>query len=891
MVTAPSFPTGTVTFLFTDVEGSTRLWAADETAMAASLRVHDDILRTAIEGSGGYVFTTAGDSFAAAFSRASDGAEAAITAQTGLAAADWPGPELKVRMGLHVGEADERNGDYFGSTVSTAARVEAAGHGGQILMTEPVRAMAGVDTVDLGLHRLRDVEVPLELFQLGAGSFPPLRVVDPWLHNLPPSRTRLIGRDDDVAEVRRLLAADRLVTLLAVGGSGKTRLALSVGESELAHRSGGVWFVDLTAVVSGAEVPEAIAHALGLTLRAGDHVDQIIEYLSAQAALVVIDNCEHLTADVADFADRFLSVAGASTLLATSREMLDVEGERVYRVAPLGSDGAHSPGVALFADRAAAVDADFEIGAHNEAAVSALCARLDGIPLAIELAATRISVMTPAELLAGLDDRFQLLSGGRRRGRQRTLETTLDWSFDLLDAATQRVFRSLGVFVDGFDLDAAAAVADSSRGKATAAVQSLVSKSLLVRIERGETSRFGMLESVKAYAENRLDDEDEATDARRRHLDHFHSLGTAYGLAPLGELRLAFALRHDLSNITAAFETAAAGDEWVRAAELLNGTFTAYENFGRVIEGFALVDRVVENCDADAPETVDHLLAASLQSYVTVDDFAEGQRVAIRLSNSTVPGLRVIGLAFHGWAVSYSQPERSAELLVKAQEELDVARAEAPGRNTELAASFLCVLRAGHLCVDFEYEAALRDGQESSAIEQRLDYHTGAGSTPGGMVSMCLLLLGRPDESLEIFAGQDTRITEALQVASGELNIAFAHLERGDLEEGRQRVRRLAVRGIARRYAYEANDCLVLLARLAMAEGESEIATDLVLRAGTGTGWAVILADNLAMRLEVVDERHRRILESIRSRDTAHNTTQAAVALRGELERRGWLPA
>ena len=259
-------PSGTVTILFTDVQGSTRLRAADKEAMSASLLVHDSILRGAIEGNGGYVFTTAGDSFAAAFGRASDAVRAATESQRALTDANWPGPALRVRMGLHLGEAEERGGDYFGPVVNTAARVEAAGHGGQVLVTDAVRTAAGTaDVTDLGVRTLRDVAEPLRLFQLGTETFAALRVVDPSMSNLPVRPTRLIGRDIELGRVRGLLAESRLVTLTAVGGSGKTRLAVAVGEAELPHHRSGVWFVDLTAVSSGAEVPSAIANGLGLT--------------------------------------------------------------------------------------------------------------------------------------------------------------------------------------------------------------------------------------------------------------------------------------------------------------------------------------------------------------------------------------------------------------------------------------------------------------------------------------------------------------------------------------------------------------------------------------------------------------------------------------------------
>ena len=882
-------PSGTVTFLFTDVEGSTRLWADDEEAMSRSLELHDDILRGAIEASEGYIFTTAGDSFAAAFARVSDAVRAATGAQSVLAAADWPGPALRVRMGIHVGEAEERGGDYFGSVVNIAARVEAAGHGGQILLTEQARAVAGVDAIDLGAHRLRDVAEPLALFQVGDDEFPPLRVPDPRLSNLPARPTRLVGRDDDVSRVRRLLAMDRLVTLNAVGGSGKTRLALAVGELELARRPGGVWFVDLAAVMSDSEVPEAIAGAIGFSLRVGDPKEQIISYLADQSALVILDNCEHLVDAVADFADRFLSVTGRSSLLATSRETFDVEGERVYRVGPLPTDGPDSPGVALFVDRATAIEPDFMLDESNRDAVAALCTRLDGIPLAIELAAIQVAVMTPAELLAGLDDRFQLLSGGRRRGRQRTLEATLDWSYDLLDDDAQRTFRALGVFVDGFDLDAAAAVTGLSRAKTATLVQSLVAKSLLVRLDRDETARFGMLETVKAYAEDRLVDAGEAGEVRSLHADHFRCLAVADGRVLYGDLRRSFALRHDLSNMTAAFEAMASAGNWLGAAELLNGSFASYECFGRVIEGLALLDRAVERIRTIDVELADHLIGQSLSALVTVDDFAQAQRNAIRITESSVPYLRAFGLCFHGWAVSYSQPGRSKQLIAQAKDELDRARHETPGRNTEAAAIVIHLYRAGHRCVDLEYEAAMGDVIGARAIESRIDVQVGAFSA-ATMQAMVLLVLGRPEESLEVLEAVDETIMRSMQIANGEPLRALALVECGQLEQGREMVREVVERGIRRRYAYEPNDCVVLLAALALAEHDDATAQDLVLAAGTGSGWSVIVADHLAHRLDASDQRRRRILESIRSRDTARNTRQASEALRSELVRRGWLP-
>ena len=568
-------PSGTVTFLFSDVESSTRLWAADSHAMSASLLVHDSLLREAIEVNGGYVFTTAGDSFAAAFGRASDAIAAAVAAQADLSAVAWPGPALRVRMGLHLGEAEERGGDYFGPVVNSAARVESAGHGGQVLITEAVRSASGFDEVtDLGTRRLRDVAEPIHLYQLGDSDFPALRVVDPGLSNLPVRPSRLIGRESDIGTVRNLLTASRLVTITAVGGSGKTRVALAVGEAELPHRSGGVWFVDLAAVLDEADVAASVANAIGLSLGAGDTTAQVVENLVDKPALVVLDNCEHVIDACADFGEQFLATAGAASILATSREALNIDGERSVVLEPLRSDTPDSPAVQLFLDRASAADPRFEVSASDADTLATICTRLDGMPLAIELAASRVTIMNPADLLAGLEDRFVLLSGGRRRQRQRTLEATLDWSYDLLESDEQLAFRALGVFVDGFDLDAAAAVAGIDRTMALELVEALVAKSLVVRADRGSTVRFRLLETVKAYAEDRLVDAGEAVEVRNRHLTYFHDMATLEGRTAVGPLSIGVRLRHDVSNVASAVrvgEQHRSGNRRVRTPPGLHG--------------------------------------------------------------------------------------------------------------------------------------------------------------------------------------------------------------------------------------------------------------------------------------------------------------------------------
>jgi predicted ATPase len=430
---------------------------------------------------------------------------------------------LRVRIGLHLGEAEERGGDYFGPAVNTAARVGAAGHGGQVLLTDLVRATSGVAAIDLGVHHLRDVADPMHL---GEGRFPPLRVVDPAMTNLPVRPTRLIGRDEDVAHVRSLLAQYRLVTVTAVAGSGKTRVAIAAGEQELPHRTGGVWFVDLAAVRRDSDVTAAISKAVGLSLRDGDPIAQVVDYLADKAAIVILDNCEHVVEGGAMFADRFLTEAGESILLATSREALAVTGECRVLLGSLSAEGKDAPAVRLFAERAAAADSRFVVDGANAVIVADVCRRLDGIPLAIELAAARMTMMTLPELAASLDDRFAVLAGGHHRP-QRTLEGTLDWSYDLLSGDEQRVLRFLAAFIDGFDVDGVAAIAALPRPAAFQAVEALTSKSMAVRLDTAQRSRFGLLETVKAYTADRLAARSETVEARDRHLGHFDALATA----------------------------------------------------------------------------------------------------------------------------------------------------------------------------------------------------------------------------------------------------------------------------------------------------------------------------------------------------------------------------
>ena len=900
MTSGGNLPSGTVTFLFTDVEGSTRSWAADADAMSASLRVHDAIVRDAIEANAGYVFTTAGDSFAAAFTRASDAVNAATAAQVALDAATWPGPALKIRIGIHQGESEERQGDYFGPVVNIAARVEAAGHGGQTLMSESVRTAAAVaDATDLGVHRLRDVDEPLCLFQLGDHEFPPLRAAS----NTPPSNlpvrpTRLIGRDAEVALVRQHLATNRLVTIAAVGGSGKTRLANAVGEQELDHRPGGVWFVDLTTVMSESDVPAAIAAAVGLTLASGEIGHQVIQFLADKTALVILDNCEHLVDACAEFAERFLARAGDAAILATSREALDVDGERVFQLGSLAVADAESiaasPAVRLFSERAMAVDPVFTLDDANLATIATVCERLDGMPLAIELAAARITVMTPAELLAGLDDRFQLLSGGRRRQRQRTLEATLDWSYNLLEPDQQRVFRSLGVFVGGFDVDAVAEVAEITRAAALDTIEALIAKSLVTRANTTAiTTRFAMLETLKAYAEDRLVQSDDAATIRDRHANHFHELAMRGGRVLSPDARLGAQVQWDRGNITTAIEWALTKHDVVLAGELLLGGYAAYSGYGHAAEAFALYERCITPLAAADRELADFLGCASLFSLMVIEEWTAWFDVAFQLHGSPDPRVRCAADASAAVPMALYSSETVAELHTTAAADLALARTAGPDINTALAESMLCWSRAVSLAYSRDYRAALeaaRDGLEDPSNRDR-DRGFAFEIMADSDFAVFEILSGEPETALLSLAALD-RARYAYENGEPDEIRALAHLALGDVATAVEHIRLHAARALTGTRIRERNDGVLLLAALAHTEGDDDTARALLLNTGLAlTCGTVAFARELAVRLGIAEEYRAHEIDAMNPFTTLGplGTTNATATLRRELARRGWL--
>ncbi|VEG46665.1 putative ATPase [Mycolicibacterium flavescens] len=510
-------PSAVVTFLFTDIEGSTRRWEADADAMRRALASHDDTMRHAVEVHDGWLFKHTGDGICAAFSSPRQAVDAAVDAQRSL--------HLPVRMGIATGEAECREGDYFGAVCNRTARLMAAGHGGQLLIDRTTADLvSGVDLVALGPRRLRDIARPVDVFQVVAeglrSEFPPLRTLDASQGNLRPPATSFVGRESEVAEVATALKSHRLVTLTGVGGVGKTRLAQEVAARLQPEFPDGVWMIELGPVTDPAAVPDAVAAVLGLNQQPGLSVaDSVASALEGRIRLLLFDNCEHVLDAAADVIGKILDATDSVTVLATSREGLRLNDEQLRSVPPLD---VRSSGPTLFVERASADSPTVTLEPDADAVVD-ICRRLDGIPLALELAASRLMSVTVTELRDHLDDRFRVLVGSRRGlERHQTLRAAVQWSYDLLDDAEKDLLTRCSVFAGGFDLDGAAAVAHTRDKFAILdLLESLVRKSLLVADQTSGRTRFSMLETIRQFAEEQLVSSGGADDARCAHARYF----------------------------------------------------------------------------------------------------------------------------------------------------------------------------------------------------------------------------------------------------------------------------------------------------------------------------------------------------------------------------------
>ncbi len=764
-----TLPTGTVTFLMTDIEGSTRLAASAATRFAALLDEHFTLLDAAVKANGGTAVSSEGDALFAVFSSARQGIAAAIDAQRALGGHEWPNDAvIKVRMGVHAGEAVFGGRDYTGLEVHRTARIAAAAWGGEILVSEAVRALAGDNLPDgatlrdLGRHGLRDLPAPEHLFQLCApgleSDFPPPRTMTVAVRtNLPSPLTRFVGRRRELAELRALLERERSVTLTGPGGTGKTRLAIETARSLLDGYPDGVWFVALDIVRDRALVIPTVARTLAVAEQPGRSIAEVLaEHLAEQQVLIVLDNLEQVVDAAPDIA-ALLTATTRLAVLSSSREPLGIAGERVYPVPVLGlpsepgrptaADIADSDSVELFVERARAARPNFALTDVNAPAVAAICRRLDGLPLAIELAAARINLIAPAQILDRLDHRLNLVTSTRRDlpDRQRTLRGAIDWSHDLLAEPERAVFRRLSVFAGGADLDAVLAIVDPAgelAGDPLDLLAALVDRSLVRSAQDGDEARFEMLETIREYAAEKLTEAGEERLIRDRHMSHFAALAEASDhvlTQPNSEANLA-RLDLEMANLRAAFAWSVASGAHDAGFRMAAGLRDFWRTRSHLTEARRALDELIEESSNDelSVERGDALgVAAELAAWHT--DYARAQE----LTEQWIAMLEQLGdqqrlgqaLGGTGWANLVARPEVARDAF--RQSVALSGEADGRARMGSLQGLSLALFRVGELD-----EARVVAQQAVDLGEQLGDAHTSAMN----YLSMGMIELGSDNE-------------------------------------------------------------------------------------------------------------------------------------------------
>ena len=739
----PAPPSGTIAFLFTDVEGSTVLWEQHREAMALALERHDQILRSVVDTHGGYVFSTAGDAFSVAFARPVDAIAAAVEAQRALGAEAWPeGVELRVRMGAHAGTAQERDGDYFGPALNRAARVMSLAQGGQVLVTlaleELVRdeLLDDVSLVPLGERELRGLSRAEMVYGLsGRGLATDFELAGGETSvpgNLPSPPTSFVGRVDDLKRLAATVPQHRVTTLVGPGGVGKTRLAIETAAELVDEYPDGCWFVQLAPLADPDAVVHTIASTLAITPEPGSTLlDSVVNAVRRRRLLLVLDNCEHLVDAAAEAAGAIAAATSTASVLATSRESLGVGGEQAWPVAPL--DPALEA-ADLFVERAQAINPVFTVAGSELDDLRELCRHLDGMPLAVELAAGRTKAMTVAEIAERVDDRFRLLRGSRRSGadtRQQTLLATVEWSYQLLEADEQLVFGRLSVFAGGFDLTAAQQVCSDEHLDELDVVdvlEALVDRSMVRADQSGPTTRFSLLETLRQYGHDRLTERDELTTTQHRHLDHYVTVAARArdmfeGAANAAGREL---LELEWDNIREAFDVAHRDGEVDAANALIAHSFWFAWYFVRD-EHERWLRRHLASRASENPE----MLGRAGLWAVTLGDLTEGEslgRRAIAAAPSPAHGTAAYGWAALNWAVWY---------LGRRDEALEVDRAaKRSGANCNDRFTALAVALWVHPTVAFEPDnapavianaARYAEGLDNDTLEAVLGTHKGHG--------------------------------------------------------------------------------------------------------------------------------------------------------------------
>lgn len=864
-----------LSFVFTDVVGSTKLWAADPEGTARSFVVHDAVVRGAIADHGGQMFGWAGDSFRACFSDRRAAVDACLAIQDRLGAHDWhDGPPLRVRIGVTRGTALHRDAEFFGPTLNTAARLGEIGWPGQtVLSSAAVAGIEGVAVAALGRHRVRDVAEELELFQLGEESFEPLRTIDATLSTLPPTTGKLVGRASTVSEVRAALGSRLPVTVVGTGGAGKTRLAVEVAHLELSDHPDGCYFIDLTSVADPSGVAPTIARSSRIRLAGGDPLAEIVDYFADRRALLVFDNCEHLVSTIQRYVQYLNMGAPGLGLLATSREPLGVPGERVVTVGPLPTVADGGPAVEFFVQRIHETAPEFDPSPAELSQIAQICDHLDGIPLALELAASRSGILGLDHLLSGMHDRFRLLSSKSGDG-SRTLREAIDWSFGLLSEAEQDFFSRCGVFNGSFDLRAASAVAPDIDPLDTAdLLHSLTRKSLIVP-EGVLAGRFRLLETIRAYALLRLDDAGIEADVRELHFSHYCDLASVEQLESANDLDRAALLADDWSNIRGALTWGTENREWVRSAHLAAGCIGLWEDHVDVVEGKQWVDRIVPQLDPD--DACASVLEFALAAFeAQLDNFERVHELLSGLVVSSYPEVRARSLALVGYIEAREHPDKSLVLFGQAESLVQEHNLGPDPRVT------LLWTRGSHALYASDYEEAFRCFRQG--FDEALEMSTRTVNTiyAGLSLAVVQILLDRPSAAL---ATLDSYNWSDSRWDSSPIIRGVALIDLGRVNEAADLIFPFAEQSLRGRLPRMSNDALIGLAALALHRSEDEHAWTLFRQAMTPrTPFTIGLVEGLATRIGRGDE----LRTMHRTRTVALAELDAIDDLRAELGRLG----
>ncbi|MEM7093377.1 MAG: adenylate/guanylate cyclase domain-containing protein [Actinomycetota bacterium] len=861
------------TFVFTDVAGSTKLWAADPEGTARSFVVHDAVVRAAIDAHGGELFGWAGDSFRAAFGDRQAALAMCEAIHEGLSDADWgEGPGLRVRIGVTHGQALARDGEYFGPVLNTAARLQEIAHPEQTVVgSAAVAGLEGVSIAALGRHRVRDVADEIELFQLSERRFPPLRTVDAALSTLPPLSGSLVGRRDAILEVRSALSERRPVTVVGTGGAGKTRLAIEVAHLELSDHADGCYFVDLAPVTTEEGVAPAIARSSRIKLSTDDALQEIVDYFATRQALLVLDNCEHLIGSVRRFVQHLSISSPGLSLMSTSREALGVSSERVIHLGPLSTSDEGGPAVELFVHRIRDNVPDFEPTPAELVQIAEICGHLDGIPLALELAAARSGVLGLDHLLDGMHDRFRVLSSSQTDG-SRTLREAIDWSFGLLTDLEQDFFARCGVFNGSFDLRAASAVAPEIDALDIADVLHSLTRKSLISSEGALGGRFRLLETIRAYALLQLGDRQLVDDVRDLHFAHYRELVAVDEIEAAHDLDRAARLTPEWSNISGALEWGVASEHWHDTARLAAGCIGLWEMPVPAVEGKRWIELLLAQPEiSDQSASILRYALSALEAQL--DNFDRVFELMTELCEGATPEVRAIALGLFGYLRSRRSPETSEGMFAEAQAAIDEY-----GLGTEARVT-LTWARGAHAIYKPDLEEASSWFRQGFEIAQASPVRTPNTVYAGLALVTAQLLAARPADALatlDSYNWSDSRWDSSAVLRA----VALIDLDRAG--EAADLLFQYANESLLGRMRRMSNDAMIGFAALALHRGETGHAWHLMKQAITPrTPFTIGLVEGLADRIGRGDE----LREAHRTRQVSLAELDAIDYLRAEMNR------